>query len=166
MKTKRAFFSSIIGFSLLAGVLFSCNEDRQQTRTEKALEATGDAITEDTKDLAEDIEQKTANAAVKIDESREEFAARMQARSRELDSEIDVLQQKIERQGKKADQKVQRELDELRVKRDNLNQKITQLGRSSGNAWQDMKTGISSAVDELERGFKSARDNFEKDTIR
>ena len=43
MKTIHA----LTGVLLAAGILFSCDDNRRETRTEKALKETGEAIKED-----------------------------------------------------------------------------------------------------------------------
>jgi TolA-binding protein len=166
MKMSVTFFKSLVGVLFVAGILLSCNENREKTRTEEALEQTGDAIREDAKDLADKIEAKTDSTGEEWENNKDQFVARMQQRSRELDSEIDELQQKIERQGKKADQKLKNQLAELEDKRDQLDVKMDQLRQSTGNAWQDMKAGIRRAADELDQGFRSAKENFEKDSVK
>ncbi len=166
MKTSFHFLKHMAGVLLLAGILFSCDENREKTRTEKALEQTGDAIQEDSKDLANKLEQKTDSVGEELDESKDVFVARMKEKSREVDAEINELQAKMERQGRKADQNLKEEMANLRAKRDEMNRDLEKVQKSTGNAWRDLKAGIRRAADELDKGFSDAKDNFEKDSVR
>lgn len=166
MKTRTSLVRLLAGVLLMAGILTSCDENREKTRTEEALEQTGEAIKEDAEDLANKIEAKTDSAGEKWEDNKDLFVARMKERSRELDAEITELRRKIDRQGEKADRNLKEELAELEVKRDRLDTRMERLQKSTGNAWQDMKAGIRNAVDELDKGFRDAKDNFEKDSVR
>jgi hypothetical protein len=53
-------------------------------------------------------------------------------------------------------------LMELRQKRDAVSEKLKELGSAGGNAWEQVKSGIEEALEELANAYKKAAAEFSK----
>ena len=51
---------------------------------------------------------------------------------------------------------------ELRNKRDEVSAKLKELSSSSGKAWEQLKSGIDAAMDDLGNAYKKAAAEFGK----
>lgn len=97
----------------------------------------------------------------RLAEARQEkqmYQDKVEAQLRELDREIDALRAKM---GKSLNRKqLDQQMDELERKRAIAHQELDKLKNSSQEAWQDMKAGIDSAVQDLETAYQQAASHF------
>lgn len=88
------------------------------------------------------------------------FIKKMHAKIDEWNAQIDRLAAKSEIAGADAKAEYNNSIDKLQRKRDEIDKKIREAVTAGDNAWQDMKIGITSAVDALETSLASARSRF------
>ena len=88
------------------------------------------------------------------------YKKKMDARLKEWNAEIDKLQARAEEAGADAEMKYHAQLRELRSKRDALQEKLGHLQDKSGDAWDEMKTGVENAWSDLKKSLDRARDRL------
>lgn len=170
MKTINFVFKPIryvIGTVLLIGsmtLIQSCRSDgKKESRTEDALENTGDAMKQDAQDASAEareeaqeagdkIKAKTDKALADFRKERDKAIANMKEQKEKLDMRIDELQAKIKREGRKAKADARKELDELKKERDELGEDIRKAENATADAWKEIKKGFKRAGDRLDRG--------------
>jgi predicted RNase H-like nuclease (RuvC/YqgF family) len=86
----------------------------------------------------------------------------METKLDEYGKEIDQLQAKAEKLGGDAKAKAEQQLTALRQKRDAVAEKVKELGSSSGSAWEQLKSGIDAAMEELASAYKKVVAEFSK----
>jgi uncharacterized coiled-coil DUF342 family protein len=91
---------------------------------------------------------------------KEAYEKKLQAQLDEWNAEIDKLREKADKAGADAQLEYYRQIDELRAKQQQSNQKLAELKAASDDAWEDMKAGVDSARDSLGRSLKSAKSRF------
>ena len=136
---------------LAMGVFTGCGENEQdQGKTEKVS--------------AEDVKEKTMEAydATKAytQEQMKAFHEQMKTRLAEYNDDIDKLQAKMEELGEDARVKAEQPMAELRQKRDDVSKKLQELGSSGGNAWEQLKSGIDAAMEDLGNAYKKVLAEF------
>ena len=84
----------------------------------------------------------------------------MAAHLKEWGAQIDLLEAKLENVG--ADMKVKRaeELHELRAKQRAASEKMKELGKASGDAWEQVKETSDQIWDDLKAGVAVAHSKF------
>ena len=92
--------------------------------------------------------------------SKDEFVATMNQKLAECDARIAELTAKSA--GYKDDAKVQADqaLASLKEQRGKLNEKFEAFKQASADTWQDMKAGLATAMEELEKAYESAKAKF------
>jgi uncharacterized protein YoxC len=80
----------------------------------------------------------------------------------EYKKEIDQLQAKAEKLGGDVKAKAEQQLTALRQKLDEVSEKLKELSSSSGNAWEQLKSGIDAAMEDLRNAYKKAAAEFSK----
>ncbi|OIN57683.1 hypothetical protein [Arsenicibacter rosenii] len=160
-KQLRYFLAAGLVFTSLT-MLPSCSSDnKKESRTEDALENTGDAIEADTKEATEDaredmkeagdkVEAKADEAAADFREERDKAVANMKEQQQKLDTRIDELQAKIKREGREAKADAREELDKLKQERDELKVDMKNAQDATADAWQEIKKGFKRAGDRLD----------------
>ncbi|OGS98748.1 MAG: hypothetical protein A3F73_13835 [Gallionellales bacterium RIFCSPLOWO2_12_FULL_59_22] len=88
------------------------------------------------------------------------YKQKMAAQLKEWDAQIDLLEAKMGNIG--ADMRVKRaeELHELRAKQRAASEKIKELGKASGAAWEQAKETADKIWDDLKDGITSAHAKF------
>ena len=138
---------------LALGALPGCGE-KEQTQNNPATVS------------KEDVEKEAREAydATKAytQEQMQAFWEQMETRLAEYKKEIDKLQAKAEKLGGDAKVKAEQQLTALRQKRDEVSEKLKELRSSSGNVWQQLKSGIDAAMEDLGNAYKKAAAEFSK----
>lgn len=93
-------------------------------------------------------------------EIQEAYKQKMAAQLKEWSAQIDLLEAKAENAG--ADMKVMRakQLQELRAKQRAASEKMKELGKASGAAWEQVKTTADKIWDDLKAGVADAHSKF------
>ncbi|MDO8412968.1 MAG: hypothetical protein Q7S51_04165 [Gallionellaceae bacterium] len=88
------------------------------------------------------------------------YQQKMSAQLKEWGAQIDLLEAKMENIG--ADMRVKRaeELHELRAKQHVASEKMKELGKASGEAWEQIKVTADKIWDELKVGVTEAHSKF------
>ncbi len=103
--------------------------------------------------------QNENNDAETARHQRLAYQAKIEAKLRDFDREVDQLKSKAEQNkadGKQLDQR----MAELERKREIAHQKLEKLRTSSQEAWADMKAGIDAAMQDLESAYDKAAADF------
>lgn len=93
-------------------------------------------------------------------ELKDAYKQKMKAQLKELSAQIDLLEAKVE--SVRADMRVKRaeELRELRAKWHAVSEKMKELEKSSGGAWEQIKETADKIWEDLKSGVANARDKF------
>lgn len=88
------------------------------------------------------------------------YQQKMSAQLNEWGAQIDLLEAKMENVG--ADMRIKRaeELQELRAKQHAASEKIKELGKASGEAWEQVKVTADKIWDDLKVGVTEAHSKF------
>ncbi len=90
------------------------------------------------------------------------FREQAETKLAEYKKDIDQLQAKAEELGGDAKAKVKQQLTALRQKHDEVTEKLQELSSSSGDAWEQIKSGINAAMEDLGNAYKKAVAEFGK----
>jgi uncharacterized protein YlxW (UPF0749 family) len=136
---------------LALGALAGCG-DNEQTQGKST------AVTK------EDVKKKATEAydTTKAYTQEQAFREQTEARLAEYEKEIDQLQAKTEKLEGDAKAKADQQLTALRQKRDAVSEKLKELSSSSANAWEQIKSGIEAALEDLGNAYKKAAAEFSK----
>jgi len=109
-------------------------------------------------------EAKEAYDATKAytQEQMQAFREQTEIKLNEYKEGFDQLQAKAEKMGGDAKAKADEQLTALNQKREVLAEKLKELSSSSGNAWEQLKTGIDAALEDLGSAYKKAAAEFSK----
>lgn len=157
-KDKMTKSPLMIGLFLASmGLAFqACTGNSDQSRTENAIEQTGDAVEAETRErvdqTADDFERERDRAVVNLEEERTE-----------LDQEIDELKTKIDRKTDKASADLKRQLAKLENEHRDLDIDIDKAKKATKDVWQDIKAGFKKAGRTIGNSFEEGGEQLETD---
>jgi len=138
---------------LALGVLAGCG-DNEQTQSKPA------AVTKE--DVKKEAKEAYDTTKAYTQEQMQAFREQTEAKLAEYEKDIDQLQAKAEKMGGDAKAKAEQQLTALRQKRDAVSEKMKALGSSSEGAWEQIKSGIEAALEDLGNTYKKVAAEFSK----
>lgn len=91
---------------------------------------------------------------------KEAYEKKLQAQLDEWSAEIDKLKAKADSAEGDAQLEYYKKIEELQSMKENVANKLAELKNSGEGAWVDLKAGIDSAWDSLDKALKSASTRF------
>jgi len=88
--------------------------------------------------------------------TREKILGRMERKLDDWGDEVEKLRVKADRLGSEAKGKFQEQAEELRVKQESARQKLHELRKAGGEAWEDLQGGAEAALDDLKKTLEKA----------
>ena len=138
---------------LALGGLAGCGEN-EQTQSKPA--------TVSKEDVKKEVKEAYDTTKAYSQEQMQAFREQTETRLAEYEQEIDQLQAKAEKLGGDAKAKAEQQLTALRQKQDAVAEKLKELGSAGGNAWEQIKSGIETALEDLGKAYKKAAAEFSK----
>jgi len=98
-----------------------------------------------------------------MSENREAYVQKLKAKIEEWNADIDKLSAKAKQA--KAEKKVeyQDQIETLRVKRAELERKMSEMQQASKSTWEDLKKGVETSWEALKEGYAAAKDRIDRD---
>lgn len=138
---------------LVLGALPGCGE-KEQPQDKQA--------TVSREDVKKEAKEALETTKAYTQEQMQAFRKQMEIKLNEYGEKIDQLEAKAEELGGDVKAKAEQQLTELRQKRDEVSEKLKELGSSSGNAWDQLKSGIDAAMKDLGSAYKKIVAEFNK----
>ena len=138
---------------LALGALTGCGDNEQNQEK---------AVTVSKEDVKKEVKEAYDTTKAYSQEQMQAFREQTETRLAEYEQEIDQLQAKAEKLGGDAKAKAEQQLTALRQKRDAVSEKLKELGSAGGNAWEQIKSGIEAAMEDLGKAYKKAAAEFSK----
>ncbi|MFA6016148.1 MAG: hypothetical protein WC742_13885 [Gallionellaceae bacterium] len=88
------------------------------------------------------------------------YKQKMSAQLKEWSAQLDLLEAKAQNVGADVEVKRAVELEELRAKVHSASEKLSDLEKASGEAWQEVKETADTVWEELKSGFATAHAKF------
>jgi hypothetical protein len=151
---KVVFLRGLLGIMLLVpGALSGCGEKDQAESKPAAV--SGEDVKREAKEAYDTTKAYTQ-------EQMQAFREQTEIKLNEYKEEFDQLQAKAEKMGGDAKVKADEQLTALHQKREFAAEKLKELSSSSGNAWEQLKSGIDAALEDLGNAYKKAAAEFSK----
>ena len=93
-------------------------------------------------------------------EKRDAYVPKLKHQIDQWNSDIDGLQAKAGKMGADTKAELQKRVDELRAKRQELEEKIMPIQKAGGEAWEDLKGGTNQALKALGDAVTAAKSRF------
>lgn len=136
---------------LIAFTMTGCESQEPAQEAQKAV--TADEVKKEVREAVDTLGQFADDKKLQYQESLE---AKLQALSKKREE----LESRINSAGKKVQDKARARLADLRSKQEALNTKLDNLGTSTGEGWEEMRSAMDEAMEELEQGYDRALEEF------
>lgn len=88
---------------------------------------------------------------------RHEYLQKLKSKLDEWDREIDTLEHRLGDMKGEAEQRARLALDDLKLTRQQLTQRVDELLDTTDDAWQRIRLSVESAWDNVKSGLSAAR---------
>lgn len=113
-----------------------------------------------TDDLRRDAGQAVDTAVKLSQQTKEEFQKSLEARLKELDTEVVKLREKGRELKDDAKANWDQKMADLETKREAARAKLDEVAQSSAEAWKDIQKGAQAAWTDLDKAFREAAAKF------
>lgn len=93
-------------------------------------------------------------------EDKDAYIQKLHARLDEWNAEIDKLKAKADKVEAESRIEYQNQLEYLRQRRNEAEEKVAEVRTAGEGAWEDLKSGVQLAWDAMDQAIKSARTRF------
>ena len=138
---------------LSAAVLVTCTGC-----TEAPVEHTVRKVT--TEDVRHDAEKAVDTSAHAAAQVKEDFETRLKASLAEMDEEMDRLHEKGRALKDEAKTRWTEKMADLEAKQQAARDKLGEVRKSTGEAWEHLEKGAQSAWDDVRKAFQDAAKEF------
>ena len=138
---------------LFLGLLIMAGCGNQEPTQEPKSKTSAQDVKEEFQEAAETAGQFTKG---KMAEYQKTLDAKLQA----LNEKHEKLESRMKEAGKDAKERMNETLAELNSKKEAVKAKLSNLGTSTGKAWEEMGAGVEEAMEELEQGYDRALKEF------
>jgi hypothetical protein len=91
-----------------------------------------------------------------LNEKKEDFEARMEARLADLRAKSKALKDGTEKQGKELKADAKEKLAALEKQEQAAADRLAAVKKAGGSAWKSLRAGVEQAVDELDKGINGS----------
>ncbi len=97
-----------------------------------------------------------------VNDNREAYTQKLKAKIDEWNAELDRLAAKADQADGEIKVRYYKQMEELRKKRNDVEQKVQELKDSTESVWDDMKQGVENSWATWKESFTRAKSEFEK----
>jgi hypothetical protein len=95
------------------------------------------------------------------DMEKKAFEQKMEARLEKWEAQVQIMRARAKEAGAETKAEIAKELDELEERSDAARNKLRDVRKSSGQAWEDLKGGIEDSWRAFERALAAAGSRFD-----
>jgi TolA-binding protein len=154
---NRPILRIVLASLFTLSLLFACSDQKEPAKSETKVTS---------REVKQEAKEAVETAKAYTYQQKDEYLSLMKAKMEDLDRQIQELQAKAESKASEVKTQSQAEfnqaMEELRSKKKAAEAKYESLKSASAEAWNDMRSGMDSAMDEMSAAFKRARASFDK----
>lgn len=115
---------------------------------------------------SETVDATSEYASATAKETKEEFQIRMNKNLAVLDQKIENLKGEVSSATAETRKDLSAQLAKLEKQRASVSQQLSDASKTSGRAWDKMKSGLERAWGELKTGYRNAKAEYESKEIK
>jgi hypothetical protein len=104
-------------------------------------------------DLRREVKQALGAARDYTFRQKDKYEARLRGTAEDVQDRIDYLEARAKDAGAEAKERIRERIAELRKKKGVLNDKLDRVGSATADAWEDVKSGVGAAADDLQKAL-------------
>ncbi|MDO3379037.1 hypothetical protein [Geoalkalibacter halelectricus] len=93
-------------------------------------------------------------------EKKEAYRKKIEAQLEEWDAHIDVLRARAKKAGADARLQLDKQIEDLKARRENVRHRLTELQQAGDEAWHKVRDGIDKAGAEFKSAWEKIKERF------
>jgi esterase/lipase len=111
--------------------------------------------------IAQEARETIAATAQYTAQQKEAFQRKAQEELETIQKQMAVLQGKADKASASARTELQKSIHELEVKKESVKQQLDGLKSATDAKWDEMRAGVHSAIEEMQRSFQRVRSQLQ-----
>jgi F0F1-type ATP synthase membrane subunit b/b' len=91
---------------------------------------------------------------------KEAYQEKLEAQIKEWTAQLAEMKAKADKAGADAKSQMYQQIDQVRARKEAVQQKLTEIKAASADSWQALKTGSEKALDEMKKTWESMKSKF------
>lgn len=141
----------IMAVLILSIPLFTGCENRKEATPKETVT---------TEDVKKEVGEAFETAAEFTQQQKEEYQREVERRIMEIDSKLQDIETRADMLKEEARNELNKEIENLEKKKADAKQKLAQLKSATGTAWEDIKTGLDKAFEDMDEAYQKAISRF------
>lgn len=96
----------------------------------------------------------------KFKKDKEQYQKKAEARLKELDGQLEKMAASINATSGDARIQLEKDVETLKVKKEAARKRLGEIQEANAETWDDVKSSMDAALDDLAKGFESAAKRF------
>jgi chromosome segregation ATPase len=113
------------------------------------------------KDAKREIGEAADATGKALKVQKEEYRKKIEIDLGRLDDQLATYREKLSKATDDMKAEMQKQIDRLQAQRDQVREKLKDLGGDTKEAWEEVKKGLDQAVGNLKDAFSKAKDRFQ-----
>lgn len=101
-----------------------------------------------------------------VHQLKKDYTAQVHKDLRKIGAKINQFKRDVKKGGKSAETGLNQEVKTLEAQKSDVDKKLVELERSTGDAWKDLRRGVDGAVADLKKSVDKAVHQFHENTHR
>jgi TolA-binding protein len=111
-------------------------------------------------DVKKEVKEAVNTARAYTQQQKEDYQKQIEGKIRDYDQKLEELKVKAKEVKGETKAEFNRQMDQLRKKKEEASQKLKEMKSATGQAWEDLKSGAEAALDDLEKTFNQMVKRF------
>jgi len=158
---------TIVGLLAIVGVVGGCEDESEPASAPESTESRSMVPGEHEGTTFEDVRRQAGEAAETARDwtaqARDEYIARLEKELDEFEPRLEAMEEKLKDLSGDARTRAEAMIAELKEKRVEVAEDLTELREKSGAAWSDFKAGLDRAFSDLKESYNEAAAHFQQE---
>ena len=155
-------FVTIITFGVIFLFLTSCSDQKQTAEKPQPAKARVESLSTTTADIKKEAEDLAKTTMAYTEEQKALYQEKIKEKIEQYSQKLMELQTKMVMLNEQAKANLAAEMENLNRKKQEVAEKASEINAASGEAYEDLKKGLESSLEEMDKAFDQAMSRFEK----
>ncbi|WP_305043349.1 hypothetical protein [Geoalkalibacter sp.] len=97
---------------------------------------------------------------METNEKKDAYRKKIEAQIEEWDAQIDVLKARAKKAGAEMQLKLERQIEELKARREDVRGHLAELHKAGDDAWHKVREGLDKALGEFKGAWDKIKERF------
>ena len=159
---RRFGFTTMVVVATICFFLTSCSEQKQTAEKTPQPKAKVESLATTPEDIKKEAADLARTTMAYTEEQKELYQKKIEEKINQYGQKFMELQEKMVMLNEQAKASLAAEMENLNRKIQEVDEKSREIQSASGEAYEDLREGLESSLEEMDKAFDQAMDRFAK----